>query len=85
MDNQATKFIKTFLTKEECKLQLREPHNYHVNAVKRAIQTFKDTFIAALAITDCNFPLQLCDKLMLQVQTSLNMMHASRIDPTVSA
>jgi hypothetical protein len=61
MDNQATKHIKQFLTKNECKLQLVEPHNHRVNAAERAIQTFKDAFIAALATTDSNFPLQLWD------------------------
>ncbi len=46
MDNQATKHIKKFLTNNECKLQLLEPHNHHVNASERAIQIFKDAFIA---------------------------------------
>jgi hypothetical protein len=85
MDNQATKYIKNFLTKEECKLQLPEPHNHKVNAAKQAIQTFKDAFIAALATTDRNFPLRLWDKLMMQVVNTLNMMCTSRIDPTISA
>ncbi len=52
MDNQATKHIKKFLTKEQCKLQLVEPHNHRMNAAKRAIQTWKYAFIAALATTD---------------------------------
>jgi hypothetical protein len=52
MDNQATKYIKKFLTKKECDLQLVEPHNHHANAAERAIKTFKDAFIAALATTD---------------------------------
>jgi hypothetical protein len=68
MDNQATKHIKMFLTKKGCQLQLVEPHNHCVNAAERAIQTFKDAFIAALATTDNNFPLQLWDKLAPQVQ-----------------
>jgi hypothetical protein len=85
MDNQATKHIKKFLTKNECKLQLVEPHNHRVNAAERAVQTFKDTFIAALAMTDSNFPLQLWDKITPQVQDMLNMMRASRTDPTNSA
>jgi hypothetical protein len=83
MDNQVTKFIKKNLTEEECTLQLVEPHNHCVNGAKRAIQTFKDAFIAAIATTDCNFLLQLWDKLMPQVQTMLNIMRASRIDPAV--
>jgi hypothetical protein len=56
-DNQTTKHIKQFLTKEECKPQLVEPHNHRVNAAKPAIQTFKDDFIAALATTDHDFQL----------------------------
>ena len=85
MDNQATRYIKTFLTEQECELQLVEPHNHRVNAAERAIQTFKDAFISALATTDKDFPLQLWDKLTPQVILTLNMMRASRIDPTKSA
>ncbi len=78
MDNQATKHIKQFLTKNECRLQLVEPHNHHVNAAERAIQMFKDAFIAAFTTTDSYFPLQLWDKITPQVQDMLNMMRASR-------
>ncbi len=59
MDNQATKQIKKNLTENDCKLQVVEPHNHRVNAAKQAIQTFKAAFIAALATTDSDFPLQL--------------------------
>jgi hypothetical protein len=66
MDNQATKHIKTFLTGNDCKLQLVELHNHHVNRAEQAIQIFKDAFIAALATTDSNFSLHcgidLCHK-----------------------
>ncbi len=85
MDNQATKYIKKFLTKKECDLQVVEPHNHRVNAAECAIQTFKDAFIAALATTDCNFPLQLWDCLAPQVQDTLNLLRASRINPNISA
>ena len=64
---------------------LVEPHNHHVNAAKRAIQTFKDHFISALATTDIEFPLQLWDKLTSQVVATLNLMRASRINPRISA
>ena len=73
MDNQATKYIKKFLTPNECRLQLVEPHNHRVNAAERAIQTWKDAFIAALATTDRNFPIQLWDRLTPQVMSTLNM------------
>jgi hypothetical protein len=85
MDNQATKHIKKFLTEDKCKLQVVEPHNHRVNATKRVIQTFKAAFIAALTITDSDFPLQLWDRLTPQVEDTLNMLRALRIDPTKSA
>ncbi len=85
MDNQATKYIKKFLTKEECKLQLMETHNHRINMAKRAILTFKDAFITALATIDLDPPLQLWDRLTPQVLNYLNMMHTSCIDPSKSA
>ena len=81
MDNRSTKHIKQILTEEQCKLQLVEPHNHQMNAAERAIQTFKDAFIAALATTDCDFPIQLWDKIAPQVQDTLNLLRASQIDP----
>jgi hypothetical protein len=59
MDNQCTRQIKKNLTLKDCDLMLVEPHNHRVNAAERAIQTFKDHFISALATTDSEFPLQL--------------------------
>jgi hypothetical protein len=85
MDNQATRHIKKFLTKNNCKLQIIKPHNHHVNAAKWAIQTFKGAFIAALATTNSDFPLQLWDQLTPQVKDTLNMLRASCIDPSKSA
>ena len=37
MDNQATRYIKLFLAKQEWDLQVVEPNNHRVNAVERAI------------------------------------------------
>ncbi len=85
MDNQAMKYIKQFLTANECKLQLVEPHNHRVNAAEQAIQTWKDAFISALATTDHDFPIQLWDRLTPQVMNTLNMLRASRVNPSISA
>ena len=85
MDNQATKHIKELLMDQQCQLQLVKPHNHRLNAAKRAIQTFKDAFIAALATTNSDFPLQLWDKITPQVQNTLNMMRVSCIDQIISA
>jgi hypothetical protein len=84
MDNQATWHIKKFLTENNCKLQIVEPHNHRVNATNWAIQAFKGAFIVALATTNNNFPLQLWDRLTPQVEDTLNMLRASRVDPSKS-
>ena len=70
MDKQCTKQIKKILTDKDCELMLVEPHNHHVNAAKRAIQTFKNHFTSALATTNSEFPLQLWDRLTSQVKTT---------------
>jgi hypothetical protein len=85
MDNQATKHIKAFLIEWQCKLQLVEPHNHRMNAAERIIQTFNDAFIAALAPTDSDFPLQLWDKITHQVQDTLNLIWATWINLAISA
>ncbi len=85
MDNQATKHITKLLTKNDCKLQVSEPHNHQVNAAKCAIQTFKAVFIVALATTDSDSPFRLWDRLTPQVEDTLNMLRALQIDPSKSA
>jgi hypothetical protein len=85
MDNQCTRQIKKFLTKKDCNLMLVELYNHCINAAECVIQTFKDHFISTLATTDSKFPLQLWDKLTSQVENTLNLMRASRIDPNMLA
>jgi hypothetical protein len=87
MDNQvqASQTIKKFLTKNQCKLMLVEPHNHRVNVAERAIpiQTFKGHFARTLATTNSNLPLQLWDRLAPQVKNTLNMLHPLHINPNM--
>ena len=85
MDNQATKAINSYLTPQECKLQLVKPGNHCVNAAKRAIQTLKNRFIGALGTTNVNFPIHLWDKMAPQVQDAINLVCRLRISPNKSA
>ena len=66
-------------------MQVVELHNHRVNAAERAIQTFKDALIAALATTDSEFLLQLWDKLAPQVQNTLNLLQRLQINPNILA
>jgi hypothetical protein len=59
----SNKVHQKIMSENKCELQLVQPHNHRVNAAERAIQKFKDAFIAALASTDINFPIKLWDKL----------------------
>ena len=55
------------------------------NAAERAIQTFKNHFIACLGTTDKNFPLHLWDRILPQAITTLNLLRSSRLNPRLSA
>jgi hypothetical protein len=46
------------------------------------MQMFKATFIVALERTDCDFPVQLWDRLTPQVESNQNMLRTSQVDPT---
>mgnify|MGYP003325311313 CR=1 FL=1 len=85
IDNVASKAVKAYLTKENIKLQLVEPHNHRVNAAERAIQTFKNHFIAGMCTTDKDYPLALWHHNIRQAQDTLNMLRTSRVHPKISA
>jgi hypothetical protein len=66
-------------------IQLVPPHNHCVNAAERAISTFKEHFVAALATVDMLCPLQLWDKILPQVKLTLNLLCFSHCNPLISA
>ena len=65
--------------------QLVLPHLHRRNAAERAIQTFKNHFIAGIVSTHKYFPLQLWCRLLPQAIVTLNLLRPSRINPTLSA
>ncbi len=67
------------------KFQLIPPHDHHCNIVKKAIQIFKDHFIAILCRTDKSFPLNLWGHLLTQAEHTLKMLRTSHTTPTISA
>eukprot|EP00957_Ditylum_brightwellii_P065951 5001511-Ditylum_brightwellii.AAC.1 len=85
MDNEASKKVKKAILKTQAKYQLVTPHNHRVNTAERAMHTFKNHFIAGLCSTNLNFPLYLWDLLIQQATLTLNLLHQSRLNPTVLA
>ncbi|KAL7527155.1 hypothetical protein ACHAWF_008701, partial [Thalassiosira exigua] len=85
MDNECSKTLRDYIEGEKVKIQLVEPDNHRVNAAERAIQTFKNHFIAGLSCVDQHFPLQLWDEILKQAEITLNLLRTSRQDPSKSA
>ena len=86
MDNVTSKAIHIYLEQEDNGIQIVEPHNHRINTAKRAVQTFKNHFLVALATCDKAFPLALLIQLVRQVQDNLtNMMCRSRTHPKLPA
>jgi hypothetical protein len=77
--------VKKYIRSETINIQLIPPDNHQANAIRRAIATFKEHFIAALAIVDMLCPLQLWDEFLLQVKLTLNMLRFSKENPKKSA
>eukprot|EP00804_Cyclotella_cryptica_P015695 CCRYP_018924-RA/>CCRYP_018924-RA protein AED:0.15 eAED:0.15 QI:0/-1/0/1/-1/1/1/0/1314 len=84
-DNECSKTVQHFILAQNAKIQLVEPHNHRANAAERAIQTFKNHFIAGLSSVDPEFPIQLWDELLEQAQDTLNLLRTSRLNARLSA
>ena len=65
--------------------QLFPPHLHRRNAAERAIQTFKNNFIAGLVSTHDDFPMQLWCSLLPKAIVTLNLLRQSRINIFLSA
>ena len=70
---------------ENVDFQLVPPGMHRSNSAERAIQTFKDHFIAGLSSVDKDFPLHLWDALVAQAVLTLNLLRGFRVNPNVSA
>ncbi len=85
LDNECSDEFKKTIKCNKMTYQLIPPHNHHRNPAKKAIQTFKDHFVAILCGADKEFPLNLWDLLLPQAKNMLNMLCPSWMTPTVSA
>ena len=85
LDNECYKVLKEYMEEENENFQLVPPHLHRQNAAKRAIQTFKNHFIARIVSTHKDFPLHLWFCLLPQAIITLNLIRPFRINPTLSA
>jgi hypothetical protein len=85
LDNEASSALKNFFTTNDVEYQLVPPHCHRRNAAERAIQTFKEHFVAGLSYVDPAFPLHLWDILLPQAEITLNLLRTSILHPQLSA
>jgi hypothetical protein len=85
VDNQCGPLLKQAIESKGMDFQIVPPGNHRSNTAERAIRTIKDHLISVLCGTDDNFPAKLWDKLMPQVELTINLLRQSRINPKHSA
>jgi hypothetical protein len=85
LDNEASSELKNAMIKYKVNYQLAPPHIHRQNAAERAIQTFKNHFLAGLATADPAYPVAEWDRLLPQAVLTLNLLRNSRVNPKLSA
>ena len=85
LDNEASADLKKGLKKYGLTYQLVPPHVHRRNAAERAIRTYKNHLLAFLATCDPDFPVAEWDRLLFQVELTLNLLCSSRVNPRLSA
>jgi hypothetical protein len=85
VDNQCGLLLKQAIESKGMDFQIVPPGNHRSNTAERAIRTIKDHLISVLCGTDDNFPAKLWDKLMPQVELTINLLRQSCINPKHSA
>ena len=85
LDNEVSAMLIESIKAKNLDYQLASPHDHRLNPAERAVQTFKNHFIAILAGCDSRFPKYLWCRLVFQAVRTLNMLRISRINPKLSA
>ena len=74
MDNEASITVMIWLEINKVDSQKVSPHNHRANKAERMIETVKHHFIAGMAGTDENYPIQEWERGVAQSQKTLNML-----------
>ena len=78
LDNECSAEFKPLINENEIVCQLVPPHDHRRNVAEKAIQIFKDHFIAVLCGTDDNFSLQLWCQILRHTQSTNSTCCASQ-------
>ena len=85
LDNETSSQLERLAQLQKISIQFCPPANHRALHAERAIRTYKNHLIATLSTTAPDFPLNLWDKLLPQIEICLNHLLPYKPNPTVSA
>jgi len=85
LDNECSENFKKCIRKNKMTWELVPPDCHRRNMAERAIQTFKNHFVAILSGVDDRFPLSLWCHLVRPAELTVNLLRQSNVAPKMSA
>eukprot|EP00804_Cyclotella_cryptica_P018671 CCRYP_007187-RB/>CCRYP_007187-RB protein AED:0.29 eAED:0.29 QI:0/-1/0/1/-1/0/1/0/524 len=85
LDNEASAAYKQAILDSGMTYQLVPPDDHRRNVAKKAIQTWKDHFVAVISGTADKFSLHLWCQLIPHMERQLNLLRQSNANPKISA
>jgi hypothetical protein len=85
LDNECSENFKTCIKKNRMTWELVPPNCHQRNMAERAIQTFKNHFVAILSGVDDKFPLSLWCHLVQPSELTVNLLQQSNVVPKILA
>eukprot|EP00804_Cyclotella_cryptica_P012520 CCRYP_017704-RB/>CCRYP_017704-RB protein AED:0.24 eAED:0.24 QI:0/0/0/1/0.5/0.33/3/0/909 len=85
LDNEASAAYKQAILDSGMTYQLVPPDDHRRNVAEKAIQTWKDHFVAVISGTAAKFPLHLWCQLIPHMERQLNLLRQSNANPKISA
>ncbi|CAM9091293.1 unnamed protein product, partial [Ectocarpus fasciculatus] len=85
LDNEISGLLAKYFQSHDIAIELVPPKSHRRNPAERAIRTWANHFEATLACADPTFPFAQSARLKDHAECTLNLLRASRLDPTISA
>ena len=84
LDNEAAAAYKQEIEESGMTYELVPPDNHRRNIAEKAIQTWKDHFVAIPSGASATFPMHLWCRIIPQVERQLQLLIVTNINPTIS-
>ena len=81
MNNEVSEGLKQYFEETDIQFQLVPPHIHWINAAEQAVRTLKKQFISALCTVYPHLTLYFWDRILTQVNRTLNMLQKYQLNP----